>query len=272
MASGATLRRTFIPDMRIKTIPNGVIALCQDTSDTISSEWFTVDYWRAQQAVVGSSKGRYTTWFVKPNLDQLASPSEDDWVLRHYWRGGLMEKLSKDAYVYTGLHRTRAIGELALLETLYAEGFAVPKPIAAQVLRDSVFYRADIIIERVEGAEDLVARLSSRAMTQMQWHALGQCIARFHQRGVYHADLNAKNILIASKGKDPQLNNPFYLIDFDRGELRAPASQWQQANLDRLLRSFNKEQAKFPMLHFTPSDWQQLTLGYQDLMKHEKSN
>ncbi|MGI2140964.1 3-deoxy-D-manno-octulosonic acid kinase [Shewanella baltica] len=242
----------------IKTA-QGHMALCQETPKDIAPTWFAVDFWRAKNAVVGSSKGRYTTWFV--------AFEHSHWVLRHYWRGGLMEKFSKDAYVYTGLENTRAMAELRLLNILYHEDFAVPKPIAANIVRDGLFYRADIIIERVEGAEDLVAKLSKGLMNTEQWQALGATIAQFHQRGVYHADLNAKNILFQPAQTAPITAERFYLIDFDRGELKTPSPQWQQSNLDRLLRSFNKEQGKLPSLAFTADNWSSLMMGYQAAMQ-----
>jgi len=58
----------------------------------------------------------------------------------------------------------------------------------------------------------------------------------------------------------------FYLIDFDRGELKTPNAQWQKANLDRLLRSFNKEQGKQPTLAFTPANWAALLEGYHSII------
>lgn len=171
------------------------------------------------------------------------------------WR--LDRKISKDRYFFTGLNQTRAIAELTLLVQLYNEGFNVPKPIAANVEKYGLHYRADIIIERVEGAQDMVAKLSKTALTNVRWQQLGRCIAKFHQRGVYHADLNAKNILITDE--------EFYLIDFDRGEIRQPRTKWQNANLDRLLRSFNKEKGILDTLKFTSNNWQQLVLGYHSV-------
>ncbi|QLE87523.1 3-deoxy-D-manno-octulosonic acid kinase [Shewanella sp. Scap07] len=238
--------------MQIKTIEKSVIAYCQDTPSCISPLWFTAAFWHQHSAVTGSSTGRYTTWFVDPTVIDVQSNA--NWVLRHYYRGGLMEKLSRDAYLYTGLTRTRAVAELALLEQLYQEGFNVPKPIAAQITRQGLHYRGDIIIERVSGAKDLVAYLTETAMTTPQWRALGELIATFHQRGVYHADLNAKNILISG--------DKFYLIDFDRGCIKSPHSSWQQANIKRLLRSFNKEKLKQPTLDFDMAQWQALLDGY----------
>ena len=238
--------------MQIKPTDAGHIAFCQPELKPITPDWFTLNYWQELGAITGSSKGRYTTWFVNPQ--PITSNTNVQWVLRHYYRGGMMEKLSRDAYLYTGLKRTRAFMELKLLEQLFSEGFAVPKPVAAQVQRSGMHYRGDIIIERIEGAQDLVAQLSQSPMNEAQWQALGALIAKFHRRGVYHADLNAKNILVSGDN--------FTLIDFDRGELRKPSPKWQQANLDRLLRSFNKEKGKLPKLHFSEQNWQQLLAGY----------
>ncbi|WP_153915097.1 3-deoxy-D-manno-octulosonic acid kinase [Shewanella sp. TC10] len=239
--------------MQIKTTNKGVIAWCDDLAKDLTPTNFTPEYWHKNNAVIGQSKGRYTTWFVEHKTQQ--------WVLRHYWRGGLMEKLSKDAYVFTGFNRTRAMGELTILNTLHQEGFPVPRPIAANVERFGIWYRADLLIELVNGANDLVALLTKSELTAQQWQQLGKTIAQFHLRGVYHADLNAKNILFADE--------QFYLIDFDRGELKTPNSTWQQANLSRLLRSFNKEKAKLPALQFEQENWQQLLIGYNQFMsKH----
>ena len=244
--------------MQIKQTSQGAIAYCVTAAQAITTEWFDISFWQQQSAVTGSSKGRYITWFVKPDPEapqnETQVDNESEWGLRHYYRGGLIEKLSKDKYLFTGLHKTRAVAELALLTQLFNEGFAVPRPIAANVERSGLHYRADIIIERVAGAQDLVAKLSQEVMTAEQWRQLGTCIAKFHQRGVYHADLNAKNILIT--------DDEFYLIDFDKGEIRAPNTKWQAANLDRLLRSFNKEKRKLPALAFTESNWQDLLKGY----------
>jgi tRNA A-37 threonylcarbamoyl transferase component Bud32 len=89
-----------------------------------------------------------------------------------------------------------------------------------------------------------------------QWQQLGGVIARFHQQGVYHSDLNCHNILLDAKGQ-------FWLIDFDKCSLRAPG-RWQQANLQRLLRSFNKEAGLTPGFSWQPEQWQWLLQGYNE--------
>jgi 3-deoxy-D-manno-octulosonic acid kinase len=65
------------------------------------------------------------------------------------------------------------------------------------------------------------------------WEEAGRMIARFHRAGLDHADLNAQNILFDDAGHG-------WLIDFDRGVLRIPATRWRERNLARLKRSLLK--------------------------------
>ena len=67
-------------------------------------------------------------------------------------------------------------------------------------------------------------------------HRVGGMIRRFHQAGLDHVDLNARNILVDPSGAP-------WLIDLDRCRLRA-AGEWQEGNLARLERSLGKFLAK----------------------------
>ncbi|SET20875.1 3-deoxy-D-manno-octulosonic acid kinase [Thalassotalea agarivorans] len=212
------------------------------------SAFFTADYWQENDAIVGSATGRGTTYFV--------TYQEQQWVLKHYYRGGLIGKLVHDNYFYTGLETTRSVAEFRLLDAIAQLGLPAPKPIACRVIKRGLSYQADIITERIEHARDLVAVLAEQAITPAQWHSIGQMIARFHQAGVYHDDLNSHNILLDANDKP-------WLIDFDRGQLRQPNQQWQQQNMARLKRSFEKELARLPTFYWQQEDWQLLMAGYQ---------
>lgn len=207
----------------------------------------SADYWQQQNAITGTAQGRGTTYFIK----HLAS----DWVLRHYYRGGLIGKVIHDSYLFTGFEKTRAAQEFNLLKTLSTLNLPAPKPIAYQVRKSTFTYQADILTGRITDAQDLVAILSTNAISEEIWQKIGCCIKAFHQHGIYHHDLNAHNILI---DKDEKV----WLIDFDRGEQRQPNQKWQQANLDRLLRSFNKENEKLSKFHWQADNWQLLLEGY----------
>ncbi len=235
-----------------QTINQHIILSHPEYSAQISLNWFDAEYWQQQEKIVGSKKGRATAWFFCHN--ELTA------VLRHYWRGGLVGKFLSDQYFYIGLEKTRVFQEFALMMQLCEMGLNVPKPITAKVTKHGLIYRGDIITQAIEGAQSLLDVLKKRALTADELIKIGNTIAQFHSSGVYHADLNINNILFDSTGA-------VYIIDFDRGEIKPVQEQWQQANISRLLRSFEKELDRNPVMHWQKSDWQQLHATYQSALK-----
>ena len=175
----------------------------------------------AGAAVVG---GRGAAW-IMPGGD-------GEWVLRHYRRGGLPAKVVADIYLWPGLERTRPWCEWRLLAELHTLGLPVPRPVAAQVVRSGLAYRGDLITRRIPDTRTL-AELVTRAVDTVPWKTVGTCLRRFHAAGVWHADLNAHNILVDEAAV-------VWLIDFDRGERRTRQDGWEQGNLARLQRSLRK--------------------------------
>jgi len=216
------------------------------------SSYFELEYWHKCGGLTGTAEGRGTTVFV-----QLAG---EDYVLRHYRRGGMIARLLEDCYLWTGLEQTRAWREWHLLAELYKRDLPVPAPIAARVRQIGLLYRADILLAKIPETQTLADILMKATMDSMLWNKLGQCLKTFHAQGVFHADLNARNILLDEQGK-------FYLIDFDRGDIRQPRQQWQQDNCLRLKRSLDKfvNQAlqKKTDFYFTEADWKILLDGYE---------
>lgn len=186
-------------------------------------DWFDPGWWgrRVQPVAAG---GRGSAWFV----DAPFGPA----VLRHYLRGGLPAKLSRDRYLWHGADRTRGFAEFRLTRALHRLGLPVPRPIAAAYWRDGLLARAAILVERLEGTRSL-AEVAAAVGTQAPWEKAGKLVSRFHRAGLDHADLNAHNLLFDDHGRGA-------LIDFDRGRLRIPATGWREANLARLRRSLLK--------------------------------
>jgi len=196
---------------------------------------------------VGTATGRGEAIFF--------STGEGEFVLRHYRRGGLPARILDDRYIGFSLAGSRAWREWHLLDELYRDGLPVPQPIAARLIKDGLLYRADLVTRRLQ-AEPLAERLLREPIDSGRWNLLGETIARFHQRGIFHADLNARNIMAGDDGL-------FYLIDFDRGDRRATAAGWQRSNLNRLRRSFDKFRRNNRQFNFNEGDWLQLMMGYR---------
>jgi len=210
---------------------------------------FDPSYWQGLQAVTGHSVGRNTVYFVR------AVGAETDWVLRHYYRGGLVGKINRDWFAPVPVAQSRALAEFHLLLWMRQVGLPVPAPVAARYQQRGVGYSADILLERIPQSQDLFHYLQQQALSHEQWQQLGALVARFHQAGVYHSDLNCHNILLDAAGQ-------FWLIDFDKCAQRKGHDWWSEP-LARLQRSLQKELGLRTVFHFTPEHWQAFVSGYQ---------
>ena len=182
---------------------------------------FDPAYWRGRDALRELAAGRGSI--------QLIEDAGRSWVLRRYLRGGFAARFARDRYLWLGEDRTRSFQELRLLAALHARGLPVPPPVAGRYLRAAFTYRAELITERLAGARSMEAVLAAGPMDDSRWVAIGRCLRRFHDAGVQHADLNARNIMLGEQGE-------VWVLDFDRGRQRAPGA-WSGRVLDRLERS-----------------------------------
>ena len=207
---------------------------------------FDPTFWRARGELCPVTGGRGSAWFVGAGARQ--------WVLRHCRRGGFIARWSHDAYLWMGESRVRAFAEWELLDILTRRGLHVPKPVAARYQKRGLFYRCDLITERILDAEPLSALLAHAALGELEWRAIGEAVGSLHGAGVDHADLNAHNVLLAADGV-------VSVIDFDRGRLRAPGA-WTLRNLRRLRRSLAKIGSGLPPGRFSDAAWRWLLAGY----------
>ena len=200
----------------------------------------------AEPVAVG---GRGAAWFVPTHAG--------DAVLRHYRRGGVVARFSRNTYLWNGAERTRSFREFRLLRALGERGLPVPAPLAAAYWRSGTGYRAALLMLRLADTRSLGALLDDGVV--LPWRDLGCTIARFHRAGACHADLNVDNVLMDAHGK-------LWLIDFDRGTLRAPARGWQQANLARLQRSLRKRLGARAKNAEIVAGWNELLGAYRNTL------
>ncbi len=203
-------------------------------------------FWQQQDKIIGSATGRGTTWFVQLQQTQGA--------LRHYRRGGLFGKLVSDSYWFNGWEKTRSYQELMLLSHLREAGVNVPRPIAARAQKYGLFYKADLLSEKVPNACDLVSILRESPISDEIYSKIGCEIRKMHDAQVNHTDLNIHNILIDDQEK-------VWIIDFDKCRYQK-SSDWKISNLKRLKRSFEKENSR-SSIFFKEADFKALHRGYE---------
>jgi 3-deoxy-D-manno-octulosonic acid kinase len=215
--------RPAIDATRLAT-PDGAILFDRGRLAQADAHMLQPGHW--QDAANDANRGgRGAVWLVRGEFGHG--------VLRHYRRGGFFGRLNRDRYLWRGEDATRSFREFRLLAELRRRGLSVPAPLAAGYSRQGPFYRADLLTALIADARTLAQRIAGDFPGTAAWTRIGATLSRFHAEGVFHADLNAHNVMIDARDE-------VWLIDFDRGELRRPARVWAQANLDRLQRSLRK--------------------------------
>ena len=183
-----------------------------------------------------------------------------DYVLRRYLRGGMVQRVLEDQYLWTGLASTRPAIEQRAVRHALDHQLPVPAVAAWQVLRRGLLYRAVIISRFIPHRSTLAGWLARQDLSVDDWASLGRLLRRMHEAGIDHADLNADNILIDESGD-------FYLIDFDRARIRPAGGDWRRGNLARLQRSLLKISRRLAgaerKFHFSDKDWQRLLAAYR---------
>ncbi len=243
--AGGESRSLLKEDMRLERIPTKSGAILYDPSRIGHPQ--PADFeplaLAADGRISGTAPGRGSAWFLS---GRDGSPAQ---VLRHYRRGGLIARLVADRYLWTGEEATRAFRELRLLALIESLGLPAARPVAARYVRDGLWYRADLLTVAIPAVTPLAARLAAPPDDPL-WPRVGATVRAFHDAGIRHADLNARNVLVGAGGE-------VQLIDFDRGAQRPPG-RWRAANLARLARSLRKFGGPGP----DSAQWRALLDGY----------
>lgn len=151
-------------------------------------------------------------------------------LIRRCLRGGAIRHVLRDAYLLDN----RPLRELRLHAELYDAGLPTVAPLGAVWERRGLFYRGAVATLEVaarnllEALRDGGGEASEGVLTRC-----GAVIRQMHELGVYHADLQLRNILVSG--------HTVYLIDFDKARRVTTLPPLQRArNLLRLKRSFEK--------------------------------
>ena len=194
------------------------------------AEWLLAPVVRLPADAEPLAGGRGAAW-------RITLPGDVRAVLRENRRGGLVRHVV--AQHYLGVW-PRPFTELAVTAEVRRRGVPAAEVLAARV-DGRVVYRGALLTREVAGARPLLAALA-RADGTIAREALaasaGRTVARLHDAGVFHADLNLGNILVT----DDPTHVESTLVDFDRARLATgpldPTAR--RRNLRRLGRSLRK--------------------------------
>lgn len=214
----------YLP-MNPVTLKQGSLAIVYDADALPEADrrLFDPAHWRALGALEGTAPGRGTTCFLDAPFGRA--------VLREYLRGGWPAHITRDRYLFTGLDRSRPFREFHLLRRVRAAGLDVPPPLAALARRGGLTYGGALLTRRLEDVTPLERRLGD---ADLDWRAVGHGLRRFHDAGLRHADLNARNVLVGDAGAR------VCLVDLDRARFDPGRAVDGRRNLGRLKRSLAK--------------------------------
>jgi tRNA A-37 threonylcarbamoyl transferase component Bud32 len=176
-------------------------------------------------------------------------------IVRHYTHGGLLRRVLGDRFLLS----SRPFREMRITEEIRDRGLPTVEVLAA--LRHPVwglFCRGELITREIPETSDLASFLLTLgttasaeeiALRRKTLIEAGRTVKRMHDLGIYHQDLNLKNLLVQPGDQgDPRV----YIIDFDRSKrLKSLSNTRRMRNLLRLNRSAEKWKTKGAPITYT---------------------
>jgi hypothetical protein len=161
-------------------------------------------------------------------------------LIRAYWHGGLLRNVTRNSFI---TWPPRPFRELTITEELRRRGIRTVEVYGACVKHVwGPVYQGWLVTRELSGSQDLWSALSGefvqRAGLSATLKAVATTLSSLHREGVYHSDLNLKNLLVRLEPEGVAA----YIIDFDKAKLflgKLPAALANR-NLARLLRSVRK--------------------------------
>lgn len=154
-------------------------------------------------------------------------------ILRHCRRGGLVRWMLQDSYLF----HNRPLREFRAHEEALLRGIPAPELLGVVWRCRWGIYSGALATGRLEGLDLdgwLCAHLDTGRRVEEMLRASGVLVRQAHDAGLYHADLNIKNIFIAAEKPA--------LLDFDRARFSSSLGPVDRArNLLRLRRSFERK-------------------------------
>jgi hypothetical protein len=193
-------------------------------------------------------------------LRGLALANGETALIRPYRHGGLLRQLTGEIFV---TWPPRPFRELVVTEEVRRRGIPTVEVYGACVKRSwGPFYRGWLVSRLLQGGQDLWTAVQDGGLHKLGasrvLKAVATSLRSLHREGVYHRDLNLKNILVRCEPEGVR----GYIIDFDRavlffGDVPMPLAR---RNLSRLLRSVNKLDPTREYL--SAGDWKRFVTSY----------
>ena len=199
------------------------------------------------------SKKEESYLYGRGRLHLIQMDNGETVLVRPYRHGGIFRYFTGSLFL---TWPPRPFQELAVTEEARRRGIRTLEICGAWIERVwGPFYRGWLITRELGHAHDLWVALQNGfyagADGKLLLQAVAQSVRRMHRRGLYHGDLNLKNIMVRRESD----NIAAYIIDFDKAKIfpqEVPGGKARK-NLRRLLRSVCKLDPN--RRHLSQQDW-----------------
>lgn len=240
------------PDGFVKVVvePARRLLLRADVADELEREMCT-----------GSQhSGQLSRFSGRESLRTITLGNGENALIRTYHHGGLLGWITGKTFFSWP---PRPFRELAITEELRRRGMPTIEVYGACVEATvGPFYRGWLVTRELKDSYDLWTALQNgfvgKWTAEKVLRSVATSLRYLHYQGVYHSDLNLKNILVRAEPAGVK----GYIIDFDKAVLFSGGlpRRLAEKNLRRLLRSVWKLDPQRQYL--TPADWDDLVSWY----------
>lgn len=204
--------------------------------------------------------GKLSRFTGRESLRTVSLSNGENALIRTYHHGGLLRWISGKTFFSWP---PRPFHELAITEEVRRRGVPTVEVYGAAIEGSfGPFYRGWLVTRELKDSYDLWTALHNgfvgKWTAEKVLRSVASSLRYLHYQGVYHSDLNLKNILVRAEPAGVKS----YIIDFDKavlfpGEL---PRRLAEKNLRRLLRSVWKLDRQRQYL--TAADWDDLVSWY----------
>jgi len=206
--------------------------------------------------------GKGLVLYGREKLDRISLNGGQTALVRTYRHGGLVRHLT--GYFFFSWP-PRPFKELAVTEEARQRGISTLEVLGARVERVwGPVYRGWLVTRELEESEHFWDALRNGRYGNGDrlplLRSVAECICRMHRRGLFHSDLNLKNILVRREAGAIKS----YVIDLDKAKLfpREVPRGRARKNLHRLLCSVRKLDPS--RRYFSLEDWERFVGFYAE--------
>lgn len=241
-------------------VPSGFKKVVDGSATLMIVRQDVAEFLTVEECTARDSNESPTVFEGRAGLRRVRLGNGDTALIRPYRHGGLFRRLLGGVFF---TWPPRPFRELVITEEARRRGILTVEVLGACVKRiGGPLYRGWLVTRQLEGGEDLWTAMRDgwvrRTGAMQVLDAVADSLRALHREGIYHRDLNLKNILVRRESDAVR----GYIIDFDRARLflgEVPPIMVRR-NFDRLFRSAIKLDPKREYL--SPNDWKSLVDSY----------